>query len=125
MHRPNSARFLCTTAAVALLAIIAGCGEAPAPAVQEAAASNGLVNQYCPIMGGEATTEVMVEWNGKKVGFCCPPCIEEWEELSETEKEQALASAKEKHHGDDAGHQHGGSTSPGTAEQPAAPTPES
>ena len=32
------------------------------------------------------------ELNGKKVGFCCPPCLEEWDELTDAEKSEKLAN---------------------------------
>jgi hypothetical protein len=62
------------------------------------------VNAYCPIMGGEVTEEGgLTQWNGKAIGFCCAPCIEEWNELSDEEKEAKL---KKYNSGEDAGHDH-------------------
>lgn len=58
-----------------------------------AGCSDITTNTHCPIMGnevdpGSAPSDMVVMWNGKKVIFCCPPCLEEWDELSEAEKEE-------------------------------------
>lgn len=98
------------------LLLLAGCADSAPQVTAEAAAADGLINTICPIMGGEAQADVAVDWNGKKVGFCCPPCIEEWAELSEEEKVRKLASAEAKPHGDH-GDAHGDH---GTAAEPAA-----
>jgi hypothetical protein len=65
------------------------------------------VNTHCPIMGSEVTDDGgRVEWNGKTVGFCCPQCIDGWNELSEEEKEAKLmAAGKGAEHAED-GHDH-------------------
>ena len=52
-----------------------------------------IVNAKCPIMGNKAGTTTTVEWNGKTVGFCCPPCVPKWNALSEVEKAKKLAAA--------------------------------
>jgi len=81
-----------------------GCSET-AVDVTPAAAST-FVNTKCPIMGNAVDTEdptLVREWNGKKVGFCCPPCLEEWDELTDAEKTEKLATPS----GDGAdGHSH-------------------
>ena len=51
------------------------------------------VNAKCPIMGGKAKDTVTTTWNGKTVGFCCPPCIKKWNDLSEAEKAKKLAAS--------------------------------
>ena len=51
------------------------------------------VNTKCPIMGGNAKDTVTTTWNGKTVGFCCPPCIKKWNDLSEAEKAKKLAAS--------------------------------
>ena len=35
-----------------------------------------LGNERCPIMGGEVDGKTYSEWNGLRIGHCCPPCIE-------------------------------------------------
>jgi hypothetical protein len=86
------------------ICFLAGCGEGETPSAAMATATTAaatsaiqIVNTKCPIMGNdvnakELTAENVREWNGKKVGFCCPPCIEEWEAMSDTEKAEKLAS---------------------------------
>ena len=33
------------------------------------------VNQICPVMGNEVDPDVFVDHEGRRIGFCCPPCI--------------------------------------------------
>lgn len=53
----------------------------------------GFANANCPIMGNPIDTEIdAAPWKeGKKVGFCCPGCIDKWNELSEADKVAKLA----------------------------------
>ncbi len=63
------------------------------------------VNAHCPIMGGEVTDDGgRTDWKGKTIGFCCPGCIDEWNELSEDDKEAKLT----KHNSEEAGEHHHG-----------------
>lgn len=90
--------------ACAGMCFLSGCGEGDTPSaavetVATAAATTAIqiVNVKCPVMGNhvntkELTAENVRDWNGKKVGFCCPPCIEEWEAMSDTEKAEKLAN---------------------------------
>lgn len=84
-----------------LAALIAvGCSEA---AVDVAPATTDFVNTKCPIMGNAIDTEdpaMVREWDGKKVGFCCPPCLEEWDELTDAEKAEKLANPPGGHSAD-------------------------
>jgi hypothetical protein len=81
-----------------LFTLIAGCSDQPA-ALPSTPLSE-TINTTCPIMGGEVSPEIVVSWNNKKVGFCCPPCIEQWNELSDDEKTAKLtASASHGHDG--------------------------
>ncbi len=75
-----------------------GCGRASGPRGAPVSAADQIINTVCPIMGGEAASDVTVDWNGRKVGFCCPPCIEEWAELTDDEKTARLASAAAQTH---------------------------
>lgn len=85
-----------------------GCGESAdpasvvAPAAAAATAALQVVNAKCPIMGGDInaadlTAELVREWNGQKVGFCCPPCLEEWDELSDEQKAERLKNPPKGH----------------------------
>lgn len=81
---------------VAILAL-AGCQcdtcatEGDTPAEAQAA---GFVNATCPV-GGEAidVSAGSVDYNGKKVGFCCPGCEGGWNEMAAAEKDQFIADA--------------------------------
>jgi len=48
------------------------------------------------MMGGKVDpaktpTSVVREFNGKKIGFCCPSCLPKWDKLSDDAKKAALA----------------------------------
>jgi hypothetical protein len=40
----------------------------------EAGAKQQLTQTRCPVMDGEIKPDIFVEYKGKKVYFCCPPC---------------------------------------------------
>jgi hypothetical protein len=85
---------------VLLSLLYAGCGtSATSPTGAARTDTDGIINTVCPVMGGDVTADITVDWKGKKVAFCCPPCIEEWNELSEDEKEAKLKTASAKPHG--------------------------
>ena len=70
-----------------LCLITSGCSDAPSSSAQ------GVINTHCPIMKEKIDPELTVEWKGKEVGFCCPPCLDEWKEMSDEEREAALKEA--------------------------------
>ncbi len=57
-----------------------------------------VVNARCPvntddaIPGHMADASCVVEWRGKKVGFCCPGCGPQWKKMSDSERDEALAA---------------------------------
>lgn len=52
------------------------------------------VNEYCAIvLDDPVDPNVVVDWKGQKVSFCCQGCVPKWEKLSATEKDAALAAA--------------------------------
>jgi hypothetical protein len=54
----------------------------------DAGVSMGVVNETCPMTGGPVDGSVAAaEFNGQKVGFCCPGCPEKWEAMSDAEKQ--------------------------------------
>lgn len=64
-------------------------------------AAKEYANTHCPIMGGKidpakVTPKLTREWQGKKVAFCCSPCIDKWEKMSDEEKKAALEKASPK-----------------------------
>ena len=88
----------CTTslAVLSLTVFLTGCNESGIESVQAIPdpAAIVAVNDLCPIMGGNVTKDGgTASWKGKTIGFCCPECIEQWEALSEADKETKLASA--------------------------------
>ena len=74
----------------ALLLCVAGCSEG---GVGTPAAASQILNTHCPVMGGEIDGQTFVEWNGQKVGFCCPPCIDDWKKMADAERKDKLAEA--------------------------------
>ena len=51
---------------------------ADALALIESAQKNATVQKTCPVMGGDIKRDIFVEYKGKKVYFCCPPCKEKF-----------------------------------------------
>ena len=82
--------------------VLAGCAD-PASTTSTVAAAEP-VNAVCPVMKGKIDGETSVDWNGKKVGFCCPPCIDEWNKMSDEDRQKALDEAAK---GGDAHGEHG------------------
>ena len=58
------------------------------PAVKPAVKKTGLLldlgNENCPIMGKPVNGRTWSEWNGLRVGHCCPSCIQDF--LADPEK---------------------------------------
>jgi hypothetical protein len=58
-----------------------GAAEKPAekkPAAKKTGLLIDLGNENCPIMGQKVDGRTWSEWNGIRVGHCCPPCIEDF-----------------------------------------------
>lgn len=85
-------KYAIITAFIAMTVLV-GCssdegGETAAPAIEV-----NLVNTHCPIMGHEVTADGgRTEYNGGTVGFCCPGCVESFNELDGEAKDNALAT---------------------------------
>ena len=67
-------------------------------ATTQPAATVATVNSTCPIMGekfnsAKVAPELVREFAGQKVGFCCAGCPEKWDKLSDIEKTAKLAKA--------------------------------
>ncbi|MFZ9092102.1 MAG: hypothetical protein ACO3FE_18665 [Planctomycetaceae bacterium] len=94
--------FLMALIPVCCLAVFVGCGETASETVvtdaaEPAAPAVEVANTVCPIMGNEIdltslNEDTLVEWNGKKVAFCCPPCNEKWVALTDDERAEKLAN---------------------------------
>jgi len=95
-------------AALFVVTALVGCssddgGETAAPAVEV-----NLVNTHCPIMGHEVTDDGgRTDYNGGTVGFCCPGCVDSFNELDADAKEDALATKGKGIIEEDEGHEHG------------------
>ncbi|MBU1260999.1 MAG: YHS domain-containing protein [Planctomycetes bacterium] len=78
----NSKKALTLLIAICLL-VIAGCQkktEPAAPAAEANAAVSAAVEQtMCPVMGGVINKDLFVEYQGKKVYFCCGQCKGDFE----------------------------------------------
>ena len=46
-------------------------------------AESGTEQTVCPVMGGKINKDIFVEYEGRKVYFCCPGCIEEFQKNPE------------------------------------------
>ena len=72
---------LLVTVVLAGLVALLGCEESepaePAQTKTVVAAQETILQKTCPIMkGGAIDKKVFTEYNGKKVYFCCPGCID-------------------------------------------------
>jgi len=70
--------------------LVCGCSDAP---VDSTSSMQGVINTHCPIMKEKVDPELTVDWNGEKVGLCCPPCLDEWKEMTDSERKTALKEA--------------------------------
>ena len=57
-----------------------------------------VVNAKCPITGGALGSDGVVEkltrdFKGRKIGFCCDGCPEEWDRLTDADKDARLVTA--------------------------------
>ena len=89
--------FLAITAA--LILIFAGCGDSepdyqPDVTIGNASPDSGRTAEkpanagesdeipsqaLCPVMGGKINKAIFTDYNGKRVYFCCPPCVKAFE----------------------------------------------
>lgn len=57
----------------------AGHPAAPGPAAAvDPAAGRPPENRICPVMGNAVDPKVFVDFEGRRIGFCCPGCDEEF-----------------------------------------------
>ena len=83
------------------LAILGGCKkEEPATVdVNVDTAKIEFANAKCPIMGSPidpatVPANLVKDFNGQKIAFCCAGCPEAWDKLSDAEKTAKLAASK-------------------------------
>jgi hypothetical protein len=52
------------------------------------------VNEYCAIvLDDPVDPNIVVDWKGQKVSFCCKGCLPKWDKLTESERDAAVAKA--------------------------------
>ena len=72
--------------------LVVGCGsekkESQAGAMnrpeQVETTSMTVAQTTCPVMGGKINREIYMDYEGKRVYFCCPSCIAEFEKDPKT-----------------------------------------
>jgi len=86
------------TVMLGALLVCAGCADsssdtAGAADVLEGVSVAGFLNTNCPIMGDEIDAEDggSVEYEGHKIGFCCPKCGDKFGAMNHADKVAALA----------------------------------
>ena len=80
---------------------LASCGtdaDQPAQSGTESAPAQ-FANTRCPIMGNaitpaDVTDDLVRDYKGQKVAFCCGGCPVAWDKLSDAEKDAKLAAAR-------------------------------
>ncbi len=70
-----------------------------------------FANNLCPIMGSpinaeKVTQNLIRDYQGQKVAFCCAGCPAEWDKLTNAQKHAKLAKAKTKPSQTHSGHSH-------------------
>jgi hypothetical protein len=93
-------------ACVGLMLLAGGCGRdrgTPPGAASTSQATQALVfvNDKCPIQGeaidpAKVTPDLVREYKGQKVAFCCGMCPPQWDKLTDAEKDAKLAKAMKK-----------------------------
>ena len=71
------------------VAVVAGCAS------QNTA--QPAINKVCPISGKEVPADgPSVDYQGKKIGFCCDKCPPKWNAMDEAAKKAAVAAMPSK-----------------------------
>ena len=92
MMRSRIPRILGSVCVATVLSCIVACETTQETSTtMPAEVSMGMVNANCPIMGGAVDEGAAAEYKGNKVGFCCPGCINKWNEMSESDKDAFIA----------------------------------
>lgn len=84
------------------VAILIGCNRS-SESTAETSPTEDLVeltsvefaNSKCPIIGGKPKSDLIAQYNGHTIGFCCEGCPEKWAALSEPEQADKFATAIE------------------------------
>ena len=81
------------------LAILGGCKKEDPANVSVNVETPKVVNAKCPIMGkpidpATVPANLIKEFEGQQIGFCCAACPAAWDKLSDAEKTAKLADTK-------------------------------
>ena len=90
---------LCSTLVLAL----SGCSSTGTTEKSgDSGVSMGVVNDTCPVMTNNAVDPAVAtaDYNGQKVGFCCPGCESKWAAKTDAEKQAFIDAEVAEHHGD-------------------------
>lgn len=80
-------RSLKTLAATTLL-LLGACHSSPQGTAM-------TLNSKCPVSGKAVDSSIpTADFNGGKVGFCCPKCVTGWNAMSDADKQAKLAASK-------------------------------
>jgi len=76
-----------------------GLSEAQKEAKLEAKRTPVFINTTCPIMGSpvnlaKVPSNLVRDYEGQKVAFCCPGCPAQWDKLSDSQKRAKLAKVE-------------------------------
>ena len=84
-----------------VMAVFSGCGKDDPAANQSNPVEEPAVfaNTTCPIMDSpikpeKVTANLVREYKGEKVAFCCAGCPDKWDALSDEEKAKKLEASK-------------------------------
>lgn len=97
-HNPSLVRAALVASSLLAISLVAGCdkNKSDGQAASGQNASMGVVNAKCPMQPNSAVNPgaPTAEWQGQKIGFCCPGCANAWSKLDDTQKADRLAKAK-------------------------------
>ena len=77
---PMLFRPLLAVVALAVPLLLVGCGQS----VVDARAEAGTVNGLCPVREEPVVAGSVIDYDGQKIGFCCPPCSGDFRKDPET-----------------------------------------
>ncbi len=85
--------YLYTTSISFSIALLVGCNRSSESTAESSPTESSakvtavdFANEKCPIMGGKPKSDLIAQYNGKTIGFCCEGCPEKWAALSEPER---------------------------------------
>ena len=78
---PTSLRTLILVLALGAPLLFAGCGGESVAEIRSAA---GTVNGLCPVREEPVVKGSYIDFEGQRIGFCCPPCSGDFRKDPET-----------------------------------------